>query len=221
VKAVTDSVSLFTGPKSVVTRYEFEDKNTTGTAADSVGNNDASINGASYTTTSKVGNNALSFDGSNDELNSNSAVDLVADGSTDAMSIMGWVFPRDTNQRSPIGWWSDNENILYVFNDSSGNWQLIIEVDDSGVSKVGPAITTNAWVHVYIELTQSEANLKLDGNTNITITHNQDITNLGAMTLRVGHDPFRNHSNAIIDDFHAANDTLSNSALQSIRDRGN
>jgi len=179
------------------------------------------ISGASYTTTATVGSRALSFDGSGDDFASESAVDLVGVGATDAMSVMGWVYPRNTDQRSPVGWWSDKNNALYAYNDGNGNWEFFVEVDGTGGTAVGSAITTDSWTHIYLELTQSDAVLKVDGNVDASISHGADITNLGAMKLRSGSGPFGNESNHILDDYHAANNTLSDGELQAVIDRGN
>lgn len=207
-------------PEPIVTQYEFEDDSDTGTATDSVGSNDVSISGASYTTTSKVGSYALSFDGSDDEVNSQSTVDLVSSGDSDACSIMAWVYPNTTDLRCPFGWWDSGDNdYLYTYNES-GEWKFIISVDGNSENTIGPQIKTDEWTHFYLGLTQSELVLKLDGSEEATVSHDLNITDLPAMKLRGGYDPFGNHSDAIIDDAHAANDTLSDNELQTIIDRG-
>lgn len=206
-------------PDSVVTQYTLDDDGTTSTATDSVGTNDANISGASYTTTANVGSHALSFGGS-DELSSQSAVDLVADGANDAMSVMAWVYPRNTDQRSPVGWWANRDNMFYVYNDGS-NWRFIHTINGSSTTATGSAINTGSWTHLYLESTQSEAILKVDGSADAAASHGDDITGFGAMRLRSSHDPYGNNSDCIIDDYHAANDTLSDSELQSVIDRAN
>lgn len=65
-------------PDSVVSRYQFNEGSGT-TATDSVGSNDGTISGATYTTTAQEGSHALDFDGADNE------VDL------------GWLGPYDTD----------------------------------------------------------------------------------------------------------------------------
>lgn len=55
-------------PDSAVFRFTFEDASDTQIAIDSWGSNDADIYGPSYTSTSYEGNNALSFDGTDDDV---------------------------------------------------------------------------------------------------------------------------------------------------------
>ena len=216
------SVSIDAIPDSVVTQYEFEDDSDTSTAIDSVGDNNATLSEPTYNDTIvKVGSNALEFDGSDDELNSTSAVDLVASGDTETVSFAAWVYPRDNDVRVPIGYWADTGNRFYVFNDGSGNWRFGHRVGGSGDDANGTQITTEEWVHVYIELTQNDARMKLDNTEVATYNHSTDISNLGMMTLRSGYGPFGNYGNQVVDDYHAMDGALSDSELQSIIDRAN
>jgi len=52
-------------PDSGISRWQYEDDSDTSIAVDSWGNNDGSISGATYTTNSIVGTNALDFDPAN------------------------------------------------------------------------------------------------------------------------------------------------------------
>ena len=64
-----DGQTVFSpGPVLRVVRYNFENNGDTSSITDSFGNNDGTINGAAYTTDSEVGNFALSFDGTGDNV---------------------------------------------------------------------------------------------------------------------------------------------------------
>jgi hypothetical protein len=56
-------------PDSAIAQWNFEDDSDTTTATDSINGYDGAINGASYTSTSKVGSLALSGDGQDDNVN--------------------------------------------------------------------------------------------------------------------------------------------------------
>lgn len=72
-------------PKDIIHRYQFNEGSGT-TAIDSVGASDGSIVGATYTTNAREGSHALSFDGSDDYVNTNHAPATNA-----AFSWMVWV----------------------------------------------------------------------------------------------------------------------------------
>lgn len=82
----------YTIPDSVLSRWQFNEGSGT-TAADSEGDNDGAINGATYTTDSKEGSHALSFDGNNDNV-------IVPDNLGEfggTASIFLWAKTTDTN----------------------------------------------------------------------------------------------------------------------------
>lgn len=77
-------------PDSGISRWEFEDDSDATTALDSWGDNDGSINGATYTSNAAEGSLALSFDGVDDyvEFAGTSGIDF-----SGTFSISIWAYP--------------------------------------------------------------------------------------------------------------------------------
>ena len=218
-RSLIDGQEALAIPDSVVTQYEFEDDSDTSTAIDSVGDNDATLSAPTYnSSTVQVGSNSLEFDGVDDELTSGSTVDLVTSGESEAVSFAGWLYPFDTDLRVPFGHWSEGGNRFYLWNDGDGHYNFG-HAADTAETVVGPSITTNEWVHFYIEITQSDATMKLDNTEVASYSHDSDITELDPMTLRSGYDPFDNYANQIVDDLFAMNGTLSETEIQQLIDR--
>lgn len=217
-------------PGSVVAHYEFEDDSDTSTAIDSIGSNDATITGATYTAAANVGSLALNYDGSDDYVASDSAVDLVALGTTEAASVMGWINPDSaTNTGGYYVLWADeatsgaNINQILGVQDRGGSVRGVLRVNDSTATTTSVSVPSDAWSHVYIEVTQSDFTLIVDnGDTGSeTAGHSFDITNMGALPMMSGGPLFDNYINGQVDDAAYANDVLSSSELQSIIDRAN
>ena len=79
-------------PDSGVSRWGF-DEGSGSTAIDSWGNNDGTINGATYTTTSYVGSHALSFDGIDDEVN------IPEFPAFSSYSMAAWLRPNNVTEK--------------------------------------------------------------------------------------------------------------------------
>lgn len=130
VKEVTvDGSTVFSAlPDSAVLRLQYNDDADTSTATDSIGNNDGSINGATYTTSQvQEGSNALDFDPAND-----AHVTVQSDPVMDVSDfwLSTWFVPRSignfgavvtrgqTSSSSPLyGLRFDDTNTLFAFYD--------------------------------------------------------------------------------------------------------
>jgi len=104
-----------------ILRYKFDDSSDTTTAIDSVGGANATINGgATYTTSSAVGSNALEFDGDDDFTQANSQQSYnISDGTASPFTISAF-----------LNWDGDTSTIQGIFQS--------VNADRSDVSTGGP-----------------------------------------------------------------------------------
>jgi len=223
---------LFSGiPDSAVTQYRAEDENNTSTAIDSVGSNDAALTGTTYTTNSKVGTNALSHDGSNDETESVNANDLSAGGSVDGYGFAGWFNIQSNGSLA-------NNYIFDVSNDSNnrsslttdGNGGVDFFVQVNGTSSRGRkfSASTNEFYHAACNffsngtlelIIHDNAGSQVFSDTNST---SLSPTGIGAMTYTAGYAGAFNSNflNVIVDDYTLANEPLSTGDIDQLVSRG-
>jgi len=141
-------------PDGEISRWEFEDNGDTTTAIDSVGSNDGSINGATYTSDAKKGSYALSFDGGSDY------VDLGGPGPLEgigAFSIVGWVTTRNSSVSGDKRIYAnDSNNVVQFVRTTDGSSRepdriaLRISTDGSwsGFITSTSEVSANTWFHV-------------------------------------------------------------------------
>jgi len=149
-------------PDSVVTLYEFEDDSDTTTAIDSFNNNDGTINGATYTTTSAVDSLALSFDSGDTvvfpTLISDTTVDLSVSLYVRADSFNGDFEP--VFQVEATG--SSSSSIqIQTMSDGRIRWM----VHHGGFTDVfTPAVPTNTYAHIVgVYKGENQIEVYLDG----------------------------------------------------------
>jgi len=176
-------------PNSVVTQYRFEDNTNTSVAVDSVGTNDANINGPTYTSDAAKGSFAVEdpgIDNSGNDITSQNNVDLVASGPNDALSIAGFVKANNVNSdfRVPFLWGADGNNQLALFQQTT--WRARITVNNT-VTEVdsGVSISDTAYQHVVVVCDQSEIAIIVDGTLEGTTSHNLDVTQIGSGVARM------------------------------------
>lgn len=212
---------------NVVTQYEFEDDSDTTTATDSIGSNDADIVGASYTTTAKVGSLALDYT-TDDYTVSQSSVDLVNSGPDESAAVMCWINPNSTSNTGGYYIAQRDENAstdeVIGIQDQGGTVRGVLQVNSNFEVVTGEiSVPTDAWTHVYFEVTQSDGTLKVGGSsgTSDSGTHSANITNIGSQRLTTGGNVFKNYVDAQIDDAVYAESSLTDPELDAIVDRGN
>jgi hypothetical protein len=160
---------------SAVSRYKFDNNSDTTTAVDSKGDNNAIINGATYTTNSYQGDNALYFDGDNDYVRS-PFVSTV----TSSFSWSLWANIANVND---IGLLIDNRDSNYegVFLEiKNGDIRFIVD----GGGEITTSINPNVWtllVCVY-DYENSELRLYMDG-VRVNSTQNNTVPNTDTVTI--------------------------------------
>jgi len=203
-----------TGPNvsdNAVSLYEYEDDSDSLTATDSIGNNNATISGASYTTTSKVGSLALLHDGDSDYSQSNNSVDISALGTDDGCGIAGWINLQSQGSLAYnyiISWVNNDNNFIAVTEDGNGTIQSYCQEAGNVVEIIGPSINTNEWYHVTVNMLSDGSYEFIVHDSSGTEIFNQNTTSsndptlIGSGTFNTGYSPaFGNYSNVIVDDF--------------------
>ena len=227
-RSLVDGAEISAIRDSVVTQYEYEDESDTTVAVDSIGNNDATITGAAYTSSDAiVGDFSLRHDGTDDVTVSENTVDLVALGDADGFELSAYINLDGT---------SDSDGYLFAWSSSpdsdtqpgvglqerDDSVRTILTVDGNNTigNEVSVSLTDN--IHASVQVTQSDITLYLNNIAEDTTSHSEDITNIGAQEYRTGHAGVSpEYANLIIDDFSAASEPLSDSERQSLVDRGN
>lgn len=109
---------------------------------------DATINGPTWTTDSKVGSHCLDFDGTDDY--TTLADDQLLDEKLTKLTVAVWVYPRDV---------SNSQLVFSKEGNDEGNWGILIQNDADAVISLGTDTTaqnsyaietvqTGAWQHI-------------------------------------------------------------------------
>ena len=214
----------FDGPDSVVSLLEFEDDSDTATAIDSVGTFDHTINGATYTTTSAVGDQALDYDGSGDFTKSDTAVDLVSNGTTDEASIMAWMNADSTDNSS--GYIVANGDVedtdAFGIQDQGGSVRGVVRASGNITTTSSVSVPVGSYEHVYLDIDASTLRLIVGGSSGTVETASiaDDVSTLGEEPPHTGGGIFSNYFPGQIDDVAFANAQLSDSELDDMVARG-
>jgi len=184
---VDGSTVFSTIPDSGISRYEFEDSSDTTTAVDSWGNNDGTIDGATYDgTRSAFGESSLLFDASAAD-----GVDVPNDGSlnpSDELSIAVWAYPTTIsgNRRVFVSKGDINNEEIGIFVESDGQVVARIKIDGSRITLLGSSnLPTDEWTFFTLTFGGSESVLYEDGssvasdNTSGSITTNTEKLQFG------------------------------------------
>jgi hypothetical protein len=219
-RAITRSVI----PVSVVSLYEFEDHSDTSEVIDSEGSNNLNLFFASsYASNAAVGSLSFDHDGSGKGAESQNTIDLCAQGDTDGFGLAGWLKPaNDSGTEYAAGWAVDSDNWLYMR--LNGSFTAYLQVGGTDIiADSNVSIDTTTHTHVYCEATQSVVTIYVDNTEEASQSHNQDITTMGRGTYYTGTNaPVSNTPyEGLVDDLAPANNPLSDSALQTLYDRGN
>lgn len=215
-------------PDSVVTQYRYEDDSDTTVAIDSIGNNPATISGATYTADAIVGSLALDHDGSDDESTSDNTVDLSALGSDDSFEIAAHIDRKGvTDDEGYLISWSNppsesNNQQGVGIQLRGGGVRAVLAVNDTLTVGNTVSAPSNSAFHLSIGVTQSEFTVYIDNSGVETTTHSEDITQIGAHEYRTGLGMVSsNHATGIVDDFALCNRILTSSERQHLVNRAN
>lgn len=203
-------------PNSVVTRYKFEDDADTSTALDSVGNNDGSINGASYTSSPYQGDHALQFDGSDDLVDCNTKF---ANRLGDSDATVSAVFRNDNSSPTNNYIWSEptgNDNWFRIRAD--GNSDLEVKVAGTKVS-FSTTVDWDSGNHVVCSYDSSQTETTVYLNDSNIGTINASLPSSGGDNALIGHGNKQfssGHWDGLIDDVMIANDNWSSSEVSDV-----
>jgi hypothetical protein len=207
-------------PDSVVTQYRFEDDSDTSTAIDSVGNNDGDITGSpTFDTDSKCGSYSLLCDGNDDEVVSQSTVDLPNNGTSGELSVSGFVKLDDTSSVNevPFGYYVDNNNMLILIKDANGVWEAFLQINGTNYSlETSTSPSTSSYDQVTVWADSTDWGIIINGSEQ-SDTHNDDPTNIGTGNLYAGQiSGFLNEFDGRLDNISYANERLSVSDADSL-----
>lgn len=143
-------------PQEITNWWQFEDDSDTSTAVDSEGSYDGSINGASYTTTSAVGDLAMDFSGGDYTVDNLRKI-------TDTFTMAGWLYltskPSSGNSFTLYGsdYDGDTHGVLVEYDnaDETSSEQLILKNHDGADNDAigsGTALTTGEYHHFGVTL---------------------------------------------------------------------
>jgi len=221
-----DGDTVFTAiPDSGLLRYEFEDDSDTTTAIDSwesdtVAAYDGTINGATYSTESNVGNRSLSFDGNDDDvaINSDSAfpTDFASDGLTITAQIKFNSLPSGTmaiaeHVGASTGW--------SFLTNNSGDLELFHRSSDSNVTASISGLTTGSWHFCVGQYDQNnnQYRVRIDNSSN-TVNDSTALDN-SSVGNKIGIDANNNFArlDAVVSDYRIYNEFLTSSELDDIQ----
>ena len=142
--------------------WKFDEGNGT-TARDASGNGNTGTltNGPTWTTDSKVGSGALSFDGTNDYINTGSAPSLEGLG---PLTYSAWIYPTSWGQGSQGYLFSKSTGLRFQLLSSYSQIRFYVGYSTANLA-VGSAIgsiSLNKWVHVVVTW---------DGSSSASNTH--------------------------------------------------
>ncbi len=153
---VTDSQSCSMAP-ALVSRWDFE-KGSGATVEDSVGNNDGTISGATWTTGSRTGGHALDFDGVDDHVHI--ADDASLDPSYATVSL--WFRPDSLPDNTGLIAKGDNSNRQYWIWIYDGN--ISLEIDNGGHYNNIYSLQLGAWYNLAVTYDGSDIITYINGN---------------------------------------------------------
>ena len=216
------SVGIDAIPDSVETQYEYEDDSDSAVAIDSIGSNDADINGPTYDSDAARGSFALLHDGEGDFTVSQSTINLASAGTNEELGLGGFLKSDGSgdDKAGAINWATDNGTYCHIREDG-GTWVGFINIGggvvdveiDSGVS-----ISTNEYQHVWVNANDTEVWILVDGEERGRTTHDITPSDIGSGVLATGR---TNGSSSLaygglVDNASYATATLSESMVQSM-----
>jgi len=196
-------------PAKGVNRYQFNEGSGT-TATDSIGSNDGTINGATYTTVAKEGSHALEFDGANDN------VDLGFPGpyGDDKFSIAAWCkFDTLSPFNIIVGSFDGSFPQVKIDNKSSGKVQFVLG-DGSNFTTIEGNVSTGIFTHFVGVRDGSQARFYIDGSRVATGSDGSLANDLRSGDVHLGERPDGNDDfDGKIDDVILFNDALTDSEV--------
>ena len=219
----TDSVTVEIEaaiPDSVETQYEYEDDSDTTVAIDSIGSNDADINGPTYDPDAARGSFALLHDGDDDFTVSQSTINLASAGTNEEVGLGGFLKSDGSGDDSAgaINWATANGTTLRI-QENSGTWQAGIFTDGSGGQvDSGVSISTSEFQHVWVNADDTEVWILVDGAEQARTTHGITPSNIGSGVLATGRTNATSSLayGGLVDNASYATATLEESEVQSL-----
>jgi len=185
VRAVDTSASGI--PDSGVAQYKLDSDSDTTTAIDSVGDFDATINGASYISDSYDGAFALSLDGSNDYAISDNSADPISNGTSEEYTVEGWYRTNNTSQGAIVfgfaGSNSDDDHIMV--NTQNGNISGYLQIESTNYIIEGTSLSST-YSHVAYVVDSTDHALYVDGSQVASASHNDTPSNIGSGNFYIG-----------------------------------
>jgi len=210
-------------PDSVIAQYQFEDNANTTTAVDSIGSNDLTLNGQSYTSsTVKCGSLALDDDATDSPAESQSTVDLPGDNVQNEMSIAAYVNPDVSDSNEYVfGWQESNDSDWLFVRFASTGFQGYLRVGGTNIQTSGGTISNGSYEHVAVVADNSEIIVYQNASQVAQTSHSLDLSNLGSGTYLVGHrrSEAGDGSDGQFDNVSFANTKLSQSEIQKLVDQ--
>lgn len=201
---------------SVVHQYLFEDNSDTTTVTDTVGSLNGSISGATYTTTSQEGTNALDFDGSDDDVSFTSSPFSTTPS---AYTILLHVSPNDSSSRQRIVH-IDNSNTTAITLGIFDGKYTFAHRDGSGTFiefSSNASVSTGSFTHVAIRWNESDNTQEfvIDGVEDATNTTGNGLEPSNNFEFGMQNDK-KSYYDGIMDAVEIYNDELT---TQQINDR--
>ena len=145
-------------------------------------NNGTAYNGATFSTSSKLGSHTGSFDGTNDYM----LASALTGAPTTDFTIESWIKTSDDSQQWQTIWnFSSYDPALYIYN-SAGSNELIYYDGGNDCRTSDLNITDGNWHHVTVTRSSSTCTIYVDGVNVIQGT--TDTTSLAGLAFRIGHD---------------------------------
>lgn len=208
-------------PNGAFSRWRFDNADTdTGTVIDIWGSNNATINGAktgvSGANKTYVTNEAFSFDGSDDY------VDTTIGSITPPLSISLWCYLTDTgNTFGAFGNFNStvSEDLYIQYDDTTSEWNL----NADGGTDIRPqeSLSTNTWKHVVFTIGSNNEIAYFDGNqVASSTTGTTSIHDSGNNFVIGGTGPSTNNWNGKIDDVRIYDKSLNSTEVSNLYNTG-
>jgi len=214
-------------PPSVIAQYEFENNGDTSTATDSIGSNNMTISGSGMSFDSnivKVGSFSLGNDGSNPATESNNSLNIASDGTSNELTIAGFVYPDSTGRAFLFGWANDNNNFLYATIDETGSNELdcYLQILGTNTKITSGIVPSSQWYHIAVTVNNTDLKIYVDGTEENSTTHGGTPNDMGVGEYVLGErrDQNRRFFDGYWDNITFANAELSQPEIQQLADAG-
>lgn len=215
-----DGRVLFGGaiPDGAVLQYRVEDDTDT-TAIDSVNDNNGTLNGGTYSSsTVKKGSFSYYNESDGNYLASNSSFDLADNGNTDEVSVGAWIYNDSIS--TYCGPFYNNGSSDYFGVRDNGGWEAVLKIGGNTATASTGISPSSSWTHVFAVVDGSELICYVNGTAEATSSHSLDPSTIGSQTVEVGRLASGvTGGTAYFDDVTAANVKYSSDGISAVKDR--